>query len=224
MGMVFGGIPRGTLNIMSVNRWTPSRTNGLLWPTALRAHIQSSLHNAELIFRGSRFQDSLAPGLPHRTVTPWFTADVDTHLKAVLAPRSAERTAAARRLGNSLDGEEPTTAQLAELLAQRQLPQLRDSPITDMPGPHLPMELLLFGESVTSRELEACACPHFCQICARRNAEMTLSCEDKGLWVGSGPAPSLLGGCGAWLRGLSGTFLGAACPGLCRPAATLVGH
>jgi hypothetical protein len=203
MGMVFGGIPRGTLNIMSVNRWTPSRTNGLLWPTALRAHIQSSLRNAELIFRGSRFQDSLAPGLPHRTVTPWFTADVDTHLKAVLAPRSAERTAAARRLWNSLiDGEEPTTAQLADVLAQRQLPQLRDSPITDMPGPRLPMELLLFGESVASREVEACACPHFCQICARRNAEMTLSCEDTVLWVGSGPThhPSLAVaglGCGA---------------------------
>ncbi|MCO4239423.1 DUF4192 domain-containing protein [Pseudarthrobacter sp. MDT3-28] len=114
--------------------------------------VQSSVLNAELIFRGSQIRDSLALALPHRTITPEFTADVDTHLKAAVAQSFAQRTAAARGLWSSLldGGEEPTTAQLAEVLAQLQIPELRDRLLADMPGLDLPMELLLFGESDTA--------------------------------------------------------------------------
>ncbi|ALV39749.1 hypothetical protein AU252_22860 [Pseudarthrobacter sulfonivorans] len=112
--------------------------------------IQSSVLNAELIFRGSQIKDSLA--LPHPTVTREFTADVETHLKAAAVQSSAQRTAAARGYWSSLldDGDEPTAAQLAEVLSYLQIPELRDRLIADMPGLNLPMELLLFGESNTA--------------------------------------------------------------------------
>ncbi|ALV40044.1 hypothetical protein AU252_01755 [Pseudarthrobacter sulfonivorans] len=111
--------------------------------------VQSSLLNAELIFRGSQIRESLALALPSRAVTPEFTAEVETHLNAAVAQSSAQRTADAVGLWSSLidGGEEPTAAQLAEVLAQLQIPELRDRLIADMPGLDLPMELLLFGES-----------------------------------------------------------------------------
>jgi hypothetical protein len=114
--------------------------------------VQSSQLNAELIFRGSQINNGSTLALPDRTVTPEFTADVDTHLKAALTQSAAQRTAAARGLWSSLldGGEEPTAAQLAEVLAQLQLPAVRDRLIADMPSLDLPMELILFGESDTA--------------------------------------------------------------------------
>jgi hypothetical protein len=114
--------------------------------------VQSSLLNAELIFRGSQIQDSLALALPNRTVTPEFTADVETHLRATGTQSPTQRSAAARWLWSTLidDGEEATAAKLAEVLAHLQVPELRDRLIADMPGLDLPMELLLFGESDTA--------------------------------------------------------------------------
>lgn len=44
--------------------------------------VHSSVPNTELIFRGSHFNEGLARTLPHRTVTPGFTSDVDTHQTA----------------------------------------------------------------------------------------------------------------------------------------------
>jgi hypothetical protein len=113
--------------------------------------VKSSVLNAELIFRGSQIKESLALTLPNRTVTPEFTADVDTHLQAAAAQSYAQRTANARETWASIldEGEEPTTAQLAEVLAHLQSPELRDRLIADMPGLDLPMELILFGESDT---------------------------------------------------------------------------
>jgi hypothetical protein len=113
--------------------------------------VQSSVLNAELIFRGSQIKDSLALALPDRTVTPEFTADVDTHLKVAAAQSYAQRTANARGLWSGLldDGAEPTAAQLAEVIAHLQSPELRDRLIADMPGLDLPMDHLLFGESDT---------------------------------------------------------------------------
>lgn len=108
--------------------------------------VQSSVLNAELIFRGSQIKESLALTLPNRTVTPELTADVETHLKAAAAQNYAQRTAEAPGLWSSLlddGGEEPTTAQLAEVLAYLQSPELRDRLIADMPALDLPMELLL---------------------------------------------------------------------------------
>ncbi|MHA7291985.1 DUF4192 domain-containing protein [Arthrobacter sp. MDT3-24] len=114
--------------------------------------VQSSTVNAELIFRGSQIQDSLALALPSRAVTPEFTTVVHTHRKTAATQSSAQRTAEARGLWSSLldGGEEPTAAQFAEVLAQLQIPELRDRLIASMPGLDLPMELLLFGESDTA--------------------------------------------------------------------------
>ncbi|WP_246848471.1 DUF4192 family protein [Pseudarthrobacter sp. NIBRBAC000502772] len=66
-----------------------------------------------------------------------------------MAQGPAQRTAAARGLWSSLldNKEEPTTAQLAQVLAHVQSPELRDRLLADMPGLDLPMELVLFGES-----------------------------------------------------------------------------
>lgn len=104
--------------------------------------VQSSLLNAELIFRGSQIKESLALILPNRTVTPEFTADVETHIHTVVTQNSAQRTANARATWSSLidDGENPTAAQLAEVLAHLQIPELRDRLIADMPGLDLPMK------------------------------------------------------------------------------------
>jgi hypothetical protein len=79
--------------------------------------VQSSVLNAELIFRGSQIKNGNDLALPHRTATPEFTADVETHLKAAAAQSYAQRTANARETWASLlddDGEQPTAAQLAE--------------------------------------------------------------------------------------------------------------
>lgn len=69
-----------------------------------------------------------------------------------MAQRSAERSAAARGLWSSLleDREEPTAAQLAQVLAQLQIPELRDRLLADVPGLDLSMKLILFGESDTA--------------------------------------------------------------------------
>ncbi|KNH21175.1 hypothetical protein ACU18_03340 [Arthrobacter sp. ZBG10] len=114
--------------------------------------VQASQLNAELIFRGSQIKNGSTPTLPHRTLTPEFTADVDTHFKTALAQSSAERSAAARGLWSSLleDGKEPATTQLAEVLAHLQIPSVRDRLLADMPGLDLPLEPLLFGESDTA--------------------------------------------------------------------------
>jgi hypothetical protein len=69
-----------------------------------------------------------------------------------VAQSSSQRTTEARGLWSSLieHREEPTAAQLAEVLAHLQIPELRDRLIADMPGLDLPMEMLLFGKSDTA--------------------------------------------------------------------------
>ncbi|MHA7299381.1 DUF4192 domain-containing protein [Pseudarthrobacter sp. MDT1-22] len=154
--------------------------------------VQSSVLNTELIFRGSQIRDSLALALPSRTVTPEFTAEVDTHLKAAATQSHAQRTAAARELWAALidDREEPTTAQLAELLAHLQIPELRDRLIADMPCLDLPMELLLFGESD--------AAPHWDRI---DTAEGLLRQLYEVAAPGHAAAPLTVLGCIAWWKG-----------------------
>jgi hypothetical protein len=199
--------------------------------------VRSSVLNAELIFRGSQIKESLALTLPNRTVTPEFTADVDTHLKAAVAQSSSQRTTEARGLWSSLinDGEEPTAAQLAEVLAHLQIPELRDRLIADMPGLDLPMELLLFGESDSApdwdridaaqrrplqltlrRELKnrRSRVHTRSEFCPRTGPEVSLSCENSALIDGlPSHTPSL--------RRSSGTQpdvrLRAACPGSRQP-------
>ena len=90
--------------------------------------VQSSVLNAELIYRGSQIKNGSDLALPHRTATPEFTADVDTHHNAAMTQSSSQRTTEARGLWSSLidDGEEPTAAQLAAVLAHLQIPEMRD--------------------------------------------------------------------------------------------------
>jgi hypothetical protein len=111
--------------------------------------VQSSCINAELIFRGSHVQSGLVLSLPRRRPTPEFEIDVETKKKVISSRIASVQTAQARALWNLLlEGEDdPTAAQLAELLAILQFPGLRDRLIADMPGLDLPMGLLLFGQS-----------------------------------------------------------------------------
>jgi Domain of unknown function (DUF4192) len=116
--------------------------------------VQSSCINAELIFRGSQVQNGLS--LPPRTPTPAFEIDVEANKKIVSSRNAIVQTTQARALWNILleSGNDPTAAQLAELLAILQFPGLRDRLIADMPGLDLPMGLLLFGESESSPRWE----------------------------------------------------------------------
>ena len=118
--------------------------------------VRSSCINAELIFRGSQVQSGLALALPHRMPTPEFEIDVETNKKIFSSRSATVQTAQARALWNLLleDENDPTPAQLAELLAILQFPGLRDRLIADMPGLDLPMGLLLFGQSESSPRWE----------------------------------------------------------------------
>jgi hypothetical protein len=115
--------------------------------------VQSSLLNAEPIFRGSQIQDSLALALPRRTVTPEFNPDIETHLEAAVNQSSAQRTVGGTRTlvqSSRPRGGSRRRRNSPKCRTTFQIPDFRDRLIGDISGLDLPVEHLLFGESDTA--------------------------------------------------------------------------
>ncbi|MDQ0276435.1 hypothetical protein QO003_000738 [Arthrobacter silviterrae] len=108
--------------------------------------LDSSVLNAEMVYRGSLIEQSDSPAIPELAATRATQDAVEAAMRDMAANPAHGLDAAYRLWTDLLDGgTEPTDDELAEVLAGLQNVGLRDHVLADMPGLNEPMDATLFG-------------------------------------------------------------------------------
>jgi len=108
--------------------------------------LDSSVLNAEMVYRGSLIEPSDSPAIPELAATRATHEAVESAMRDLSADPVRNLDAAYRLWTDLLDsGAEPTDGELAEVLAGLQNVGLRDHVLADMPGLNEPMDATLFG-------------------------------------------------------------------------------
>ncbi|MCU6480469.1 DUF4192 domain-containing protein [Arthrobacter sp. A2-55] len=107
--------------------------------------IDSSVLNAEMVYRGSLIEQGDTPAIPELFAAVDHDA-VEAAMRDMAANPAKKLDAVYRLWLDLLDrGAEPTQEQLAEVLVGLQHVGLRDQILADMPGINQPMAATLFG-------------------------------------------------------------------------------